>query len=139
MVIVSSKPNRPTLLIPVCRHRDIQWSKSLSPFDSDDRRPMPDLTYAFPVSEINDASFPPQSPEYADNFSLDFLKQAKLESLATDKIQKGRKSLRQHDQMCYPWAIMEAKRDGNARSPIRECYLQAVNGAAVALDMRADL
>lgn len=127
------------MLIGECRQTNIQWTESLSSVDSEDFRPKPDITYAFPVSRNSDSRYLPLTPVYDYNFSVDFLSQSGLKCLVTNKIIKNTKQYRQHDLMCYPWAIVEIKRDRDVRHKTMHCYRQAVAAAAVALNMRADL
>lgn len=102
--------------------------------------PKPDVTYAFPIFKTTD-NLP---LGYADsplvhNFSIAFLKSLvgdNFRCAVTSKLQRLREekeklqNLQDHDFMCFPWAIVEAKRAQVGAREIEECYCQAANGTA---------
>jgi hypothetical protein len=46
------------------------------------------------------------------------------------------KRLRHGDRLCFPWAVVELKRDADERHLEEQCYCQAANAAAAALALQ---
>ncbi|KAK3629992.1 hypothetical protein LTR56_017751 [Elasticomyces elasticus] len=114
--------------------------------------PKPDLTIGFPVYHSLDTFRDMTAKEhYGKVFSVDFLAQlrrpsrpdtSKLRFALTTGLSKVSRNaevfLGDSDLICFPWAVVEAKRParpGDDRSPEERCYCQAANAAAAALDI----
>jgi hypothetical protein len=113
-------------------------------------QPKPDLTYAFPIQT--------STPNNLVGFARDELNQAlSLQSLGklvergvvcapTTALRNGvnlpdRTKWSSSDRSCFPWAVVEIKKDVSASddSAVERCYCQAANAAAAALDLQAQL
>jgi hypothetical protein len=113
-------------------------------------QPKPDLTYAFPIQT--------STPNNLVGFARDELTQAlSLQSLGklvergvacapTTAFRNGvnspdRTRWSSSDRSCFPWAIVEMKKDVSASDDgaVERCYCQAANAAAAALDLQAQL
>ncbi|KAK3633290.1 hypothetical protein LTR56_015858 [Elasticomyces elasticus] len=116
--------------------------------------PKPDLTIGFPVHLSLDRFRDMTAKEhYGKVFSVDFLSQLRCPSPGTSelrfalttglaKVSKDAnfslRDLGDSDLICFPWAVVEAKRPkrpGDRRSPEERCYCQAANAAAAALNI----
>lgn len=111
--------------------------------------PKPDLTYAFPVQELQ--------PKISKGFARDDLPQAFSSSVLGELIKQdiactptcalkqwlkasNKSDISEPDRSCFPWAVVEMKRHRTRdKAAIERCYCQAANGAAAALDMQAQL
>jgi hypothetical protein len=113
-------------------------------------QPKPDLTYAFPIQT--------SAPESLEGFARDELTQAfslqSLEKLVgrgvtcapTSALRKAinlpdRAKWSSSDRSCFPWAVVEMKKDVSASDDgaVERCYCQAANAAAAALDLQGQL
>jgi hypothetical protein len=81
------------------------------------------------------------------NFMTDFLQMVLREDciitspatgLRRTMTRKGG-AMRKDEHLCFPWAIVEAKRDGDPKAAATKCYCQAANGAAAALALQESL
>ncbi|KAH7078108.1 hypothetical protein BKA63DRAFT_602099 [Paraphoma chrysanthemicola] len=114
--------------------------------------PKPDLTYAFPMQShstgrlrglARDEISKALSPEVLGQLLQQGITCTPTTGLRNwTKAQDKTKMLRsESDRSCFPWAIVEMKRDGSTVDgalAIR-CYCQAANAAAAALDLQAQL
>ncbi|KAF2011528.1 hypothetical protein BU24DRAFT_495696, partial [Aaosphaeria arxii CBS 175.79] len=148
-------PNFSSTLDAWSFYENVRWNEfgnvaRPSLFAPDRTQPKPDLTYAFPIQT--------STPERCRGFSRDELTQSlSLQSLRK-LVEQGvacapttalRKSLdtpartgwKSSDRSCFPWAIVEIKKDVSAPNDdaIARCYSQAANAAAAALDIQAQL
>ncbi|CAO2657104.1 Nn.00g032300.m01.CDS01 [Neocucurbitaria sp. VM-36] len=112
-------------------------------------RPKPDLTYAFPI--LN-KSFNKLRGFERDDFtkafsaqSLGTLTQKKIICTPTTGLRNWMKTphrtfLGSADLACFPWAVVEFKREPRPGVSLEErCYCQAANASAAALDLRTQL
>ena len=116
------------------------------------KMPIPDLAYGFPVLTTNQlgvANLVDGMSKSGDtaNFMTDFLQMLLREEniitspaigLRRTLIPKARR-MRKNEYLCFPWAIVEAKRDGDSKATATTCYCQAANGAAAALALQGSL
>ncbi|KAF2818062.1 hypothetical protein CC86DRAFT_461261 [Ophiobolus disseminans] len=112
-------------------------------------RPKPDLTYAFPILKTfsNDLhGF--ERDDFTKSFSatsLGTLTQRGIICAPTTGLRNWMKtrdhtSLRSADLSCFPWAVVEFKRESRPRLSLEErCYCQAANASAAAFDLRMQL
>ncbi|KAH7070236.1 hypothetical protein FB567DRAFT_216878 [Paraphoma chrysanthemicola] len=114
--------------------------------------PKPDLTYAFPIKSHSTAILRGLArDEISKALSPEVLGQLLQQGITCTpttglrnwtKAQDKTKMLRSDsDRSCFPWAIVEMKRDVSTVDgalAIR-CYCQAANAAAAALDLQAQL
>jgi hypothetical protein len=122
--------------------------------DNDDTklrtRPKPDLTYAFPVTTLPSQSLKRfERDEYARSFSLETLGDLSMRGIYSTPTtglrrwadSRKRTSLRTTDLACFPWAVIEFKKQvqGSQMSPVERCYCQAANASAAALELRAQM
>ncbi|KAF2279079.1 uncharacterized protein EI97DRAFT_227213 [Westerdykella ornata] len=115
--------------------------------------PKPDLTYAFPILDTTKITAPYVSDPKVNDFSLEVLgelrtnKKVELRSAPTTKLHssqtKKNLQLGNADLLCFPWAIVEAKKNEpnmkDHRAAGEFCYCQAANASAAALKLREDL
>jgi hypothetical protein len=113
-------------------------------------RPKPDLTYAFPISHQPIERLPAfERDELSRTFSRDSLGElSKMGVICapTTGLRKWTQSpqstfLSTKDLACFPWAIVEFKRQvqGSEVAPKERCYCQAANASAAALALQAQL
>jgi hypothetical protein len=113
-------------------------------------RPKPDLTYAFPVTTSQSQSLKRfERDEYARSFSLKTLGDLSMRGIYSTPTtglrmwaeSRKRASLRTTDLACFPWAVIEFKKQvqGSQMSPVERCYCQAANASAAALELRAQM
>lgn len=118
------------------------------------RRPVPDLTIGFPIhnmQELRDARLTVaslSSPPIA-NFSLSWHRELRGKGITTspckilEKDGRIKPSLGKSNRICFPWAIVEIKRDirpGESPWAIENrCYCQAANACAAALALQEPL
>jgi hypothetical protein len=138
-----------------------QWWEDYSPVKivndlTRNTKPKPDLTYAFPIFKSrNGISEGFSRDDWDPNFHVDFLANLRREDEDGDNLccsltvalrnlsrnfSNGRKvkvNFERPDLFCFPWAVVEFKRDNQKKA--QECYSQAANAAAVALEMREAL
>jgi hypothetical protein len=112
-------------------------------------RPKPDLTYAFPILKkpFNDLrGF--ERDDFTNAFStqsLGTLTQRGIICAPTMGLRNWMKtphrtSLGSADLACFPWAVVEFKREPRPGVSLEErCYCQAANASAAALDLRMQL
>ena len=115
----------------------------------DRTQPKPDLTYAFPVQDLNSSSSKGFGrDELLQTFSLQVLGKLVQQGISctpTTGLKKWvnsteRTQVRGTDKMCFPWAVVEMKRHAEIdEAPIVRCYCQAANAAAAALEMQSQL
>ncbi|KAH7384584.1 hypothetical protein BKA66DRAFT_81333 [Pyrenochaeta sp. MPI-SDFR-AT-0127] len=137
----------------------LQTGKKKYPSRTSRTGPKPDLTYAFPIIDTTTQTKERyQYNSHAENFSLPVLAELStregLELLSAPtkglrRWQRNKKSIMSAaDLMCFPWAIVEAKRSkpstcrgGTSTKSALEtfCYCQAANASAVALRVRERL
>lgn len=109
-------------------------------------RPKPDLTYAFPIIKsplVKLRGF--ERDEFSKGFtthSLGSLLQKEIICTPTTGLRKWIKSphrttLSSPDLACFPWAVVEFKKDSEIED--ERCYCQAANASAAALDLRTQL
>ncbi|OAL50254.1 hypothetical protein IQ07DRAFT_680569 [Pyrenochaeta sp. DS3sAY3a] len=111
--------------------------------------PKPDVTYAFPIlksSSREKGGY--QRDTMARGFSVHALGTLREEGIIcapTKGLQRWNKNparadLRKPDLACFPWAVIEFKRQEEGGVPAyQRCYCQAANASAAALDLRAQL
>ncbi len=141
------------------REGDREWTefaalKSNNPKLIPRSNPKPDQTYAFQILTFSDARARGlERDDFVQSFSapsLGKLLQRNIISAPTTGLRKWCKSpqelLDNRDAACFPWAIVEHKRDINLTEPSvqeesfqKTCYCQAANASAAALEMRARL
>ncbi|KAF2710226.1 hypothetical protein K504DRAFT_405223 [Pleomassaria siparia CBS 279.74] len=146
-------------------HEDIHWNEwgtwtNMNPKIRARTGPKPDLTYAFPIIDITEKKNSSYlNDSHVESFSLSVLsklrakKDIQLKSAPTTCLQKWEKAkhepLDATDLMCFPWAIVEVKRNKKRadnkrierenRTMEEFCYCQAANASAAALELREDL
>lgn len=116
------------------------------------KMPVPDLTYGSPILTPNLLGIDKLARglgevEDVANFMLEHLKAMLSEqSLVTSPstglrrlMERKKKHIRTDERLCFPWAIVEFKRDGDSKATTSNCYYQAANGTAVALDLQTSL
>ncbi|KAH7384636.1 hypothetical protein BKA66DRAFT_569879 [Pyrenochaeta sp. MPI-SDFR-AT-0127] len=142
--------------------KDLLWnefseSEARNPEIPNRTAPKPDFTYAFPIIDttIKTAAKYLSDPR-VENFSLPVLhalrrKEGNLLSAPTTGLQqwapKGRSKLDAAHMICFPWAIVEVKRNKKMtqcgtrfkNSGAVFCYCQAANASAAALTLREQL
>jgi hypothetical protein len=128
--------------------------------------PKPDFTYAFPIIDTTrKENLSYMRFSQADSFTLPVLgrlrKEYGLKSAPTTRLQmwaaENDVALDAADLICFPWAVVEAKRNkktetpdikfkkynrkvaGTNKSMERFCYCQAANASAEALTLREEL
>lgn len=118
--------------------------------------PYPDLTYGLPIhnaKEMREAQLLHGSLESdgVANFSLTWHKELRAKGIITSPSaclskdgQAGGSYLRLEHRICFPWAVVEVKRDEDPKNPnlraaTKMCYCQAANGAAAALALQQPL
>jgi hypothetical protein len=141
------------------RHQNLHWNdfrkwKNTNPLDPTLTGPKPDLTYAFPI--IDATSAPASYSKYSScpqirAFSLQTLRELRcnghieLSSAPTTPIRRSDKpkfsAFGAEHLICYPWAVVEAKRSKPEVAAGDEtfCYCQAANASASALFLREQL
>jgi hypothetical protein len=135
------------------RSEDACWNefeRLLNPLESGTGRtqPKPDLTYAFPV---HGPMHTPKGLTRVELFqtlsrkALGGLISHGISCVPTTGLRKWTKdpektTLRGLDKSCFPWAVVEMKRDAATSNESTErCYCQAANAAAAALELQAQL
>lgn len=130
--------------------------------------PKPDLTYAFPIIDITEKKNSPYLHDsHVESFSLSVLSQLRaakgiqLKSAPTTSLQRWERTTRMtldaSGLICFPWAIIEVKRNktrmisdpedrkhnkrvASQNKAMEEfCYCQAANVSAAALELRENL
>jgi hypothetical protein len=113
-------------------------------------RPKPDLTYAFPITTSlfqNLAKY--ERDEYTRCLSLHSLETLSKRGIVCTPTTGLRKWTNSHKSMslgtkdlaCFPWAVVEFKRQaqGSQEASIERCYCQAANASAAALALRSQM
>jgi hypothetical protein len=135
-------------------HESALWNESESlmespPFLERRTQPRPDLTFAFPTqgTSSNDPKGLSRN-ELFQMFSrpvLGNLISHGLSCVPTTGLRRWTKNpkkaiLKGLDTSCFPYAVVEMKRDDEVTDEsARRCYCQAANAAAVALELQAQL
>jgi hypothetical protein len=110
-------------------------------------RPKPDLTYAFPMIIPSVGGYRGfERDEFMNVFSrqsLGILVKRGIICTPTAGLRRWMKSpnntfMSSSDLTCFPWAVVEFKKEAQACSvsPEDRCYCQAANASAAALDLR---
>ncbi|KAF1940462.1 hypothetical protein EJ02DRAFT_513093 [Clathrospora elynae] len=115
-------------------YESVLWNEFavlLKPLKNVKRRtqPKPDLTYAFPMQVLS--GLIPHGVSCVPTTGL---------RNWTNTNVREKTILRGSDRSCFPWAVVEMKRD--AATPdqsTKKCYCQAANAAAAALELQAQL
>jgi hypothetical protein len=131
------------------REQDVAWNEfpTWEPSKKhpvDRTQPKPDLTYAFPI--LKKGSEPLKGferDEFTRCFSLEILGELRknnILSAPTTGLNRWLKDpntrLWSKDYSCFPWAVVEMKRDDET---MERCYCQAANAAAAAVTLHAQL
>lgn len=107
---------------------------------------MPDITYGFAVFDRSVRQRLPllfDCPDSNKLFSRDFLSRirsergVKIKSTPQKFPTSDLKALRNDNRMCFPWAVLEIKKNETKSS--EKCHSQAANAAAAALEFRKGL
>ncbi|KAH7075071.1 hypothetical protein FB567DRAFT_536111 [Paraphoma chrysanthemicola] len=112
--------------------------------------PKPDLAYAFPmVNRMFDNLKGAERDEFSRCFSLEAIQMLAAKGTISTVTTGLRNSTRPNkkpilstaDRACFPWAIVEVKKQVPASqcTPVERCYCQAANAAAAAIALRAQL
>ena len=115
------------------------------------KMPIPDLTYCFPIFRDTDLgtdgmlaglSAAEDVANFKSEFVEDLFKNGIVVSPATGirrVVENGRPLMKRDERICFPWAIVEVKRDGDPEACRIQRYRQAANGAAAALLLQESL
>jgi hypothetical protein len=112
--------------------------------------PKPDLAYSFPMVNRMFASLRgAERDEFSRCFSLEAIQMLAAKgtiSTTTTGLRQstqsnGKRVLSTTDLACFPWAVVEVKKQFQTKNwiPVERCYCQAANAAATALALRAQL
>jgi hypothetical protein len=126
-----------------------EFERLLRPLEYVNKRtqPKPDLTYAFPV-QGSDSPKGLARDELFRTLSFEVLSGLMSHGVScvpTTGLRKWTKdsektTLRGLDRSCFPWAIVEMKRDAaTSDESLERCCCQAANAAAAALELQAQL
>ena len=112
--------------------------------------PIPDLTYGFPIYTKEHLGKAGVSEGYLGsdgiaNFSFDFLETLRKNEIITSPAKgamSGNETVsksRSDHLICFPWAVVEVKRDEDSNTHDAKCYCQAANASAAALALQESL
>lgn len=153
-VIITTQFTFSKKLIYRISHESVLWNEVENwvkphPLLKSRTQPKPDLTYAFPIRNLlSDSQKGFARDELSQAFSLQILGNLTRKGISctpTTGLRRwisttAKTNLSSADRTCFPWAVVEMKRQATTLdASIEKCYCQAANAAAAALDMQRQL